>query len=778
MRNSTLRAFFLTLLCCIAQLAMAQNVSIKGQIINEDNQPLASAIVRVFSDTIILARGASDGTGSFAIELKQAEGKNLTIVASSIGYDSNSMVIQDASSKIQLGKVVLSASSKSMGEAVVTGSRTKISYDKIVKIPSTKERDHSSNAMTLLDQMGIATLQVDVLNMSVSERGEDVPIYINNMVASREELSALHPDDIVRVEYILHPKRELSTIKKLVNIITRPKDHGGILMGNFIQREEINGDYTLTYKLYHKKNQFTWFYNGYYTDDKESSSQIAQFHNPTDNSTITRHDYLTNSPIKKHGNSAGFYYNYTADSLLSRVYFKFNAPRSPKVLSSGIRFLDGSSDVTTYDDTEYSSSNAYKLGWTLSKYCRKGNFFGLTLDGQYSRNDYFNTKRELEEGVQTFSWNNNAKEDYYSIKFNGTYDKSFGKNGNLTIYYFGYYNWTNDHYDFGNNNLAQSKLTAGEQILLAGYNWSYKDKLNISFMLGPNYFISKLKNGSKVENVVLRPSITLGYDLKNTSISFNVFSGCGSPVLSIMNNIEQEIDQLQSKRGNSALKTNRFWNFSLNGNTNIPKGALEWGVNYEPIFNATRYITLFERGRYIQTFVTDGAHHATTIFLGYNSNFSKVFKINLTSGWVFQKEESVNYPQKLSSPMLYGDVSYYLGKFTFRALASLHSRSITKDPNAYRTRTKSNIGMSVTYTVPRYSIGLYCNAFLNKRMEDREFTTGPLYTEHTYSYDSMEYKRRCFAVLYFTFNLRHGNKKHQFQQTDSSRDPINSGIMK
>ena len=157
--------------------------------------------------------------------------------------------------------------------------------------------------------MTIPELQVDIINKSVKANGEDVPIYIDGHPASAQEVAALHPNEIYRVEYNKHPQGEFTGVKTLINIITRSPDRGGLLMGGLTQKEEIFGEYYLYYKVYRKKTQFMLALEEEYKHDKSTSVQVNQFTNPTDNSQIVRRN-VSDEPIRDKTSKVGFFYSY------------------------------------------------------------------------------------------------------------------------------------------------------------------------------------------------------------------------------------------------------------------------------------------------------------------------------------------------------------------------------------------------------------------------------------------------------------------------------------
>ena len=275
--------------------------------------------------------------------------------------------------------------------------------------------------------MTIPELQVDIINKSVKANGEDVPIYIDGHPASAQEVAALHPNEIYRVEYNKHPQGEFTGVKTLINIITRSPDRGGLLMGGLTQKEEIFGEYYLYYKVYRKKTQFMLALEEEYKHDKSTSVQVNQFTNPTDNSQIVRRN-VSDEPIRDKTSKVGFFYSYKQDSLSSKLSFTFTRPKSPWTTSSGYRFQEGSPLITTLSSCESSLSNSPSLDWNFTKTWRKGNTLRTFIAYLYSKNKYNSLKEETESNASSpsFLWVNNADEDFHKINYSVNY--SLGSN--------------------------------------------------------------------------------------------------------------------------------------------------------------------------------------------------------------------------------------------------------------------------------------------------------------------------------------------------------------
>ena len=162
--------------------------------------------------------------------------------------------------------------------------------------------------------------------------------------------------------------------------------------------------------------------------------------------------------------------------------------------------------------------------------------------------------------------------------------------------------------------------------------------------------------------------------------------------------------------------------------------------------------------------------------MDYKSNFSQKLKLGLGVKWNFMKEAadkgSNNTTRTLSYPSANASIQYLVGPMTFQLTGGTTSRYLTQ--GYYHSR--ATVDFLVSFNKPRYAITLTASNLASAQRYFQRTTLGALYSTTTCTaLDSG--KRRCFVKLMFTFNLRHGNKKHEFTE-DKIDNSVNSGILK
>lgn len=88
-----------------------------------------------------------------------------------------------------------------LGEITVKGMRVIKKVDRQLIIPTKEMVKASSNGFELLNLMTLDGIRVDPVMQTVSSmEGGSVQVRINDIVASTQDIMALRPDEVVRVE--------------------------------------------------------------------------------------------------------------------------------------------------------------------------------------------------------------------------------------------------------------------------------------------------------------------------------------------------------------------------------------------------------------------------------------------------------------------------------------------------------------------------------------------------------------------------------------------------
>ena len=225
-----------TLLFCFscATLIFAQSLKISGRITDsQSKEPLEFAnIVLTTADTTFVGGATSNINGDFLVE--NVVPGDYRLVVSSVGYKTSETVLQGVDEVVNLGSLELEENSVLLDEVTVAASNEKSNSDRKIVFPSDKQKKASSNGIELLQQIALPRLQVNALQRTLSvPGGGEVQLRINGIIATNEEVIALLPEDIIKIEYHDNPGLRYGNAAVVLDYITKRKVSGGNVSVDF-----------------------------------------------------------------------------------------------------------------------------------------------------------------------------------------------------------------------------------------------------------------------------------------------------------------------------------------------------------------------------------------------------------------------------------------------------------------------------------------------------------------------------------------------------------------
>lgn len=159
-------------------------------------------------------------------------------------------------------------SSLALDEITIQGSRVITKVDGQTIYPSAAQKNASSNGYHLLQRLSLPNLRVDNVAHTITAldaRGL-VQLRINGILASKQEMLALKPEAIRKIDFIDNPGvRYGDDVAYVINIITRREDNGyTLLLDATPTLTSSNGSGMAFGKYIHKKSALSvsYDYNG------------------------------------------------------------------------------------------------------------------------------------------------------------------------------------------------------------------------------------------------------------------------------------------------------------------------------------------------------------------------------------------------------------------------------------------------------------------------------------------------------------------------------------
>lgn len=139
--------------------------------------------------------------------------------------------------------------SHTLNGVTVTANNSVRKADRQIVVPSQLQRKTSSNGVALLQHLQLSRVSVNTLDNTVTTTtGDAVELRINGVKAEVQEVKALQPSDIQKVEYHDNPGLRYGNVSAVIDIILKKKTAGGNVLGELMNT--INplgiGDYQLS----------------------------------------------------------------------------------------------------------------------------------------------------------------------------------------------------------------------------------------------------------------------------------------------------------------------------------------------------------------------------------------------------------------------------------------------------------------------------------------------------------------------------------------------------
>ncbi len=592
----------------LMQVSVYAGNAVSGKIVDDaDNSPLIGATATIVDGNGNIVMGtATDVEGRFT--LKGVNNGSYVMLFQYLGYNDERIEITNLERDLYMGDICLSVSAVSLDEVVVIGVAVIKKTDRQLILPSHEQKRAATNGINLLQQMPISRISVSPMDKSIKTTlGEDVQLRINGVEATKEEVSAIRPTDVIRVEYHDNPGLKYGGAAAVLDYIVRKREHGGNIAGDF-----TNGITHLGYGEYNLSAKYNW--------KRSSISAVASWQRRDLEWTRENYEDFVYPDYTVHNIELGEPTKVKFDYMNFALNYNRTDERSVFNIALRNNYDDKPNAVTDRNSTLYQGDKIYNISDKLQQ-CS----YIPSLDIYYQlnlKNDqhlyfdvvgtYINSSSHRKYSMAEIGSENitpaiisQTEGDKYSIIGEAIYERHLG-NGKMTAGIKHTQASMNNIYD-GNISSKVSMNTA-ESYLFAEYN----QKINrFSYTLGIGGMRTWHKQGElSQEKYIIRPTITLSYNApRNLYFRYNAYMSGYSPSLSDLSNVAQEIDIYQIRRGNPNLQSVTFVSNSLTANWKCKYVSIElfgrYSYDHKPIMEET----LFEDNHFVRTMANQKGFH-------------------------------------------------------------------------------------------------------------------------------------------------------------------------
>ena len=469
-----------------------------------------------------------------------------------------------------------------LNEVVVAAPKVLHKSDMDLYIPSGDAKALSKNGLQLLQNLKIPSLTINEVLGTVSSLGNAVEIRINGRVASVEQMKALSPDDIKRVEWIENPGLKYKGANAVINLIVRNPGVGGSFMAQVMPAlSQPWGQGNASLKINSGKSQWGFDLSGKLTDVNVYRDYIETFTYP-DGQHLTRNESPLGGKIKGSYVKPTLSYSYIKPDT-TVVYASLSGFRNfaEGENYSGVLTLNGGTDKIAVRDNDDRHGFTPSASLYVEQHLAKNRILAIDAGVSHYRGytSHGHTESDMQSDNLITDVNTRIKDLNYSYAIEANYTEQW-RTSRLTagVSYSGSSN-KSIYETSGGDEYHQNQHHA----YFFGEYMKMIDKVSLTAGLGAQYSSFKLRETGRGNNSWnLRPRFTFSYRPGNASRWYLAFySWQVSPTISETNDVAQQIDAFQWQIGNPNLKTYNTYRidaqYAYNGNR--VSGTL--GVNYQ-----------------------------------------------------------------------------------------------------------------------------------------------------------------------------------------------------
>ena len=579
------RLLIAILMVSMVQGVFAQKIEIKGTVRNAtDNE--ATEFVNVVlqtTDSVFVNGVSTNNHGSFIFN--KVEAGNYRLVLSSVGYNTQYITLNGVKRNTDLGDILLEDASVALEGVTINGSSQISRPDRKLVFPSERQMKVSTNGVNLLQELMLPRIQVNPMNNEIGiSGGGELQIRINGAKADINEIKALRPADIIRIEYHDNPGLRYGNAEIVLDYIVRRPDTGGSFGTDLSQGvNAMWGNYNVFGKVNHKKSEFGLSYYmgprdfyGMYRDNEETF-RLA------DGNTIQRVEKGEPSHAMLFMQNLNVSYSLQAskNSLFSAT-FRLRGNNQPNWDYQGVLYnVNDETDMVNMIDRTKNSWTRPSLDLYYQQNLKNKQTLVFNLVGTYNREKSHRIYQESLHNEILTDINNNVLGDKYSLIAEAIYEKQFSKGNALSFGLQHTQSYSNNEYRNGHN--YDTRMNQGNSYIFS----EYRGKIHkLDYRLGVSltrFYYNQSGNDKPSEKYNVNPKATLHYTFSENSYlrwKAEVFNT--TPSLSDLSAIEQTVDSFQIRRGNPNLKSYMCYRTEL---------TYEWkkGIFYSNLWGAYDY---------------------------------------------------------------------------------------------------------------------------------------------------------------------------------------------
>lgn len=489
-------------------------------------------------------------------------------------------------------------------EIVIEAPKVIRKADMDVYHPSKSAVENSKNGMQLLNNLMIPSLSVSDAMSSITAAGQSVQVRINGRTATIDQVRALLPETIKRVEWMDNPGLRYGGANYVLNFIVANPTLGGSLQ--LYARPALNmawGFYMADAKFNFGKSQFEIGANYKLTNKIKSHRDYSETFTYPDGSTLTRKETSRGGTMDNTMGNLWASYNYIKpDTTVFVAEFSTHKDFTDKFLYNGVLSLSDGTDDILLTDSHGDIGTTPSLSLYLQQHFAHRQMLVVDFSSSFyfgrTFSDYLERLPSSSEYLTDIHTNIKDRNQAYAIEAN--YIK----------------NWRNSRFTAGisynaNRNRSQYENLGGEifhqrqdKVYFFAEYFQRFGKWTATAGIGAQYtdFLFK-ESGRGNHSWSARPQATITYSPnQNHNFRLNFTSWQSTPTLAETNVVPQQLDGFQWRVGNQNLKTANSYMLTFRYGFNLPRVNGSFGIRAFTSPNAITPLLEWHDARLITTY--------------------------------------------------------------------------------------------------------------------------------------------------------------------------------
>ena len=597
-------------LALMVQLALVAGNKIAGTVVDGgDNSQLPGVSIMLANDSGDMVKGvATDEMGRF--EIADVEDGTYLLHVTYIGYTPQSISLTNLDGDVNVGIVKLEQKPNVLGEVVVEGGAVINKVDRQIILPTSAQRKASTNGVSLLQHLQIPSLAINPIDKSVKTNfGADVQLRINGVEATKGEVVALRPRDVVRVEYHENPGLRYGSAAAVVDFIVKKNETGGNVAADLMNgiKPLGAGDYNVSARYNRNKSALSAVFSWERRDLDWIRENYESFVYP--NMILENKEIGNPTRIKYDNINLSLSYNYADDKNMLNIAFRDVYNNTPNSFSDRNSVLYQGEDVYGIVDRQATKSHIPSLDVYYQRNLGGGQNLYLDVVGTYLKSSNDRQYSMTMVGIEPTSIVSEVDGSKYSVIGEVIYERPLW-GGSLTTGAKHSHSQMDNVYD--GSIRSKVKMNMEETYLFAEYKSRVK---KLDYMVGIGAMRTSYRQGGlSQEKYVARPTLTLSYNVTNDiSLRYNAYMSEYSPSLSDLSDVSQEMDAYQVRRGNPGLHSVTFYTNSLSASWRNRYVNVELSGRYSYDDNPIMEETTFEDNKFVRTFANQQGFHRLNV---------------------------------------------------------------------------------------------------------------------------------------------------------------------